>query len=73
MFFYCSQQNGKIKEFQNTLSQQLSENSTHSSNKSNTFTQILKEFFNNDNTVEPKNAHESSDSNRSITCLGETI
>ena len=33
----------------------------------------MKEVLNNDNTVEPKTFHESSDSNRSITCSGKTI
>ena len=70
---FVAVKNGKIKQFQNTLSQQLSKNLTHSSNKSNTFTQILKEVLNNDNTVGPKTVNESSDSNRSITCSGKTI
>ena len=68
-----NQQNGKIKEFKHSLSQQLSQNSTHTSNNSNIFTQILNEVLNNDNTVERKTAYESSDFNRSITCPGETI
>ena len=33
----------------------------------------MKEVLNNNNTVEPKTFHESSDSNRSITCSGKTI
>ena len=68
-----NQQNGKIEEFKLTLSQQLSQNSTHTSTNSNTFTQILKEVLNNDNNIEPKTVNESSDSNRSITYSGETI
>ena len=51
---FGSRHNGKINEFQNTLSQQLSNNLTQSFNNKNSFTQILKEVCKNDNNVEPK-------------------
>ena len=59
--FYGSQQNGKVNELQNILSQKLAENLTQSVGNTDRFTQILKDYENDE-------CNDSCDNNLSIAC-----
>ena len=61
-----SQQNGKIDELQKTLSQKLAENLTQSVGNTDSFTQTLKDYENDE-------CDDSCDNNLSIACSDEII
>ena len=61
-----SQQCGKIDELQKTLSQKLVENLTQSVDNTDSFTQILKDYENDE-------CNSSCDNNLSIACYDEVI
>ena len=64
--FFGSQQSGKINELRKTLSQKLAENLTQSVGNTDIFTQILKDYENDE-------CNDSCDNNLSITCSDRMI